>query len=155
LEVKEIKMAQMAVGEKDGQIKTGSIGSCVVIVLYDKTSKKGGMAHAMLPSRGDKEKTDVEAPAKYADDSIDRLLEKLEQMGSAKANIHAKLVGGARMFKILSGDRKGIGESNLNAARGHLEELGIPVDSEDTGGTTGKTAILNLSTGIVDVESRM
>jgi len=46
-----IKTAELAVGHNDDIIKTGSVGSCVVIAIYDKETKIGGLAHSMLPER--------------------------------------------------------------------------------------------------------
>lgn len=160
-----IDMGEMAAGHNDTHIKTGSIGSCVVIVLYDGEAKVGGMAHAMLPSRTERQKDGVlktkdvifeaEAVAKYADESVDRLLNEVETIGGKKKRIKAKLIGGARMFKILSGDKYGIGYQNIEAARGRLVELGIPIENEDTGGTVGRLAEFNLENGLVDVSTKM
>lgn len=160
-----IDMGEMAVGHNDTHIKTGGIGSCVVIVLYDREAKVGGMAHAMLPSRTERQKDGVlktkdvifetEAVAKYADESVDRLLNEVETIGGKKERIKAKLIGGARMFKILSGDKYGIGYQNIEAARGRLVELGIPIENEDTGGTVGRLAEFNLENGLVDVSTKM
>ena len=160
-----INMGEMAVGHNDTKIRTGSIGSCVVIVLYDEIAKVGGMAHAMLPSRKEKN-TDVmseaslsintpEAVAKYVDESVDRLVKEIEAIGGKRERFQAKLIGGSRMFKILSGDKHGIGYQNIEAARSRLEELGILIESEETGGTVGRLAELNLVNGLVDVSTKM
>ena len=162
----DINMGEMAVGHNDTRIKTGSIGSCVVIVLYDEKNKVGGMAHAMLPSRKEKGKKDVveearenileaEAPAKYADESVDNLVGEIKKIGGETKNLKAKLIGGARMFKILSGDKFGIGYKNLEAAKGRLEVLGISLESEETGGTVGRLAELDLANGLVSVSTKM
>lgn len=151
-----INMGEMAVSHNDTHIKTGSIGSCVVIVVYDDEAKVGGMAHAMLPSRKEKKLDGIgEAAAKYADESVDRLVKAIEGIGGKKERLKAKLIGGARMFKILSGDKYGIGYRNVEAARERLTELGVPIESEDTGGTIGRLAELNLENGLVDVSTKM
>lgn len=168
-----INMGEMAVGHNDTHIKTGSIGSCIVIVLYDEEAKVGGMAHAMLPSRRKQYAKDVvsearervsipsrssnseESIAKYADESVDRLVKEVENIGGKRARLKAKLVGGSKMFKILSGDKHGIGYQNAEAAREQLKVLGIPIENEDTGGTIGRIAELNLENGLLDVSTKM
>lgn len=102
--------------EKSGVgIRTGSIGSCVVIAIYEKVLSIGGLAHAMLPSRRDVVeviKPDLadfghgNVSAKYADEAVDNLVYALKKMGGKIENMEAKLVGGASMFKKLSGDKK-------------------------------------------------
>jgi chemotaxis protein CheD len=152
-----INMGEMAVAHNDTIIKTGSIGSCVVIVLYDDAARVGGMAHAMLPQMPlDKigNGRDI-LQAKYADQAVDNLVRGIESAGGKKERLKAKLVGGARMFKILEGDRYGIGYQNAEAAKKRLTELGIPIVSEDVGGNVGKMAELNLKTGLVDVATKM
>jgi len=162
----EINMAEIAVGHNNTVIKTGSIGSCVVITLYDREAKAGGMAHAMLPSKKILNKGDVveearrniitpEAKAKYADEAIDILIEDIEKMGGKKERLKAKLVGGARMFRILSKNKEGIGYKNVKAAKDYLEELDIPIENEETGGTVGRLAEFNLNNGLVEVVTKM
>ena len=43
----EINMGEMVVSGQDVKIKTGGIGSCVVITMYDEDKHIGGMAHSM------------------------------------------------------------------------------------------------------------
>jgi len=160
-----INMGEMAVGRNGIHIKTGGIGSCIVVVLYDNVAKVGGMAHAMLPKRKKKPanaavngwnlvNTD-ETAAKYADESVDVLIREIGKIGGRKERLKAKLVGGAKMFKVLSGDDYGIGYQNIEAAKKRLQEVGIPVESEETGGTVGRIAELDLENGLVDVSTKM
>lgn len=159
----DINMGEMAVGRNDAIIKTGGIGSCVVIVLYDAKNKVGGMAHAMLPLRQKKdmigrvENSIIESTgtAKYVDESVDNLVREIEEMGGEKNNLKAKLIGGARMFRILSGDKFGIGYKNLEVAKNRLQVLNIPIESEATGGTAGRLAEFNLKSGLVDVSTKI
>lgn len=158
-----INVAEMAIGRSSDHIRTSSIGSCIVVVLYDPIAKVGGMAHIMLPSRrqregGDNENqsaTDSEAPAKYVDEGIDRLLREIEEAGGERERIEAKLIGGARMFRILGGTLGQIGDQNIEKSKKHLEELDIPVKSDDTGGTMGRVADLDCETGLVEIITKI
>jgi chemotaxis protein CheD len=155
-----IKTAELAVGHNDSIIKTGSVGSCVVISLYDSEAKIGGLAHAMLPTSRKKQSSEEGSEennvlAKYADKAIDNLIVKIKKLGGKKENLVAKLVGGARMFRRLSGDKYGIGYRNLESARERLEYWGIEINSEDTGGSTGKVVQLDLRNGIVHVDTTL
>lgn len=164
-EINTINTGEMAVGHNDMHIKTGSIGSCVVITLYDDEAGVGGMAHAMLPTRRkvspdaaletEKDIIESEAAAKYVDEAIDRLVASIEKKGGKKERLKAKLIGGARMFKVLSGDKHGIGYQNVEAAKAKLEVLEIVIESEDTGGTIGRIAEMNLANGLVEVSTKM
>lgn len=162
-----VSMANMAIGKNNDVIKTSGVGSCVVITMYDPNSKIGGLAHAMLPTANIQEQGEValsEPPsgfmsetlsAKYADQAVELMVQEIEKLGGKRANIRAKLIGGARMFKILSGDDFGIGYQNVESAKNKLLELGISVESEDTGGTIGRTVEINLENGLVSVSSKI
>lgn len=152
-----IAMSQMAVGREDTHILTGSLGSCVAIIIYDAIAKVGGMAHSMLPSRvasGDTPPpsgASDDFPAKFADEAVDKLVEEVEKIGGKKINFKAKIVGGAKMFRILSGDNFGIGYRNAESAKAKLKALGITVDSEDIGGTAGRSVDFNIANGLVEI----
>lgn len=147
-------MAEMAVGHNDTHIRTGSIGSCVVIVLYDGVAKIGGMAHAMLSTRMQNKETGEPSP-KYANEAVDLLLKKIETIGGMKERLKAKLIGGAHMFQVFGEEFGGIGNKNVEAAKKRLRELDIPVESADVGGTVGKVAELDLETGLVEVITKI
>ncbi len=152
-EIINVKIAEISVGRNNGlRFKTGSIGSCVIIILYDKKTKTGGLAHAVLPQRHEPKKDQIiESPAKYVCEAIDNLVSEIKKLGSEKKNLRAKLVGGARMFKILSGDKYGIGYQNIETAKNKLKESNILIAQEDTGGNTGRTLEFNLENGLVKI----
>ena len=47
-----VKVADYAVANGDSIISTIGLGSCVAIMLYDGSSRIGGLAHILLPSEG-------------------------------------------------------------------------------------------------------
>lgn len=154
-----IKTGELAVESGAVILRTGSIGSCIVIAIFDKSAMVGGLAHAMLPKRKDSEKNDENQAdfgsgnisAKYADEAVDNLVYGLKKIGGKIENMEAKLVGGASMFRKLSGDKNGIGFQNIESARNELKKFGIRIDNEDTGGSSGKAVVFNIQTGLVEV----
>jgi len=158
--ITNISTGEMAVGNDSSIIKTVGIGSCIVVALYDKENRIGAMSHSLLPFRREQTKINsapikLKKTAKYVDESINWMIEEIEKLGGKKENLTAKLIGGSRMFKILSGDKYGIGYQNIQAANQKLGQLGIPIESEATGGTVGRMAEMNLANGIVDIDTKI
>lgn len=155
----EIKTAELAIGQDGDILKTGSVGSCLVIVLYDKEARVGGLAHAMMPTG------DVVAmgqvidfspgnnSGKYVNEAIDNLLVGVVKKGANRRKLTARLVGGASMFRRLTGDKYGIGFQNIEAAHMYLKTLGIPIENEDIAGASGKTVEFDLKTGIISINT--
>lgn len=163
-QVINVKTAEIAVGHNDDLMRTGSIGSCLVITLYDRENRVGGLAHAMLPKRKGDQAQSAHVPeellpgnilAKHVDEAVANLVSAILRLGGKKENLVAKLVGGASMFQKLSGDKHGIGFQNIESARANLAALGIPIESEDTGGSSGKIVEMSLANGIVEIITRL
>jgi len=76
----------------------------------------------------------------------------LKQGGEIK-NLIAKLVGGASMFKNIIKSEHSIGFQNVESARKNLAKLGIPIEKEDTGGSSGKIVQMDLRNGMVQVST--
>jgi chemotaxis protein CheD len=122
------------------------LGSCVGLALYDAYTKVGGLAHIVLPeSRGE-----ASAVGKFADTAVPGLIEAMLKQGAKKSSLSARVVGGARMFKVVS--MKNIGEMNIVAVRDLLKARMIPVVMEDLGGEKGRRMTLDLHSGEVLVE---
>lgn len=160
----EIKVGEVAVGGKGVKIKTLGIGSCMVVCLYDKKSKVGGMIHAMLPCKNSTVEDDckdlspknpLERDPKYTDEAIDILIDKIEKIKGNSDDLIAKLVGGANMFKFFGDKKKSIGSRNIEVARRKLEERKIMIENEDVGGAVGRMVEFNVSNGILMVTSRL
>ena len=54
----EIRAAELVAGNEDTVIVTNGVGSCIVVVLYDRLVRVGGMAHAILPRHNPNELQD-------------------------------------------------------------------------------------------------
>lgn len=148
MEYKEIKVgiADLKVAMIPDRLITIGLGSCIGIALLDKVSGIGGLAHIMLPdsSKFSKVNNDV----KFADLAIPILINKMKELGASERNLKAKIAGGASMFNF--SDNKinmDIGDRNGKAVKEILKSFRIPIESEDVGGTKGRTITFDTVTG--------
>lgn len=159
-EVESVGVAELKVSENSDTMASFGLGSCVAVAMFDPLKKIGGLAHVMLPeSRG---KVTDSNPGKFADIAVALLARELVEKGARQKGIRCKIVGGSQMFEI-PGSRGGntstgsksthIGARNVEAVKKALQELGIPLVGEDTGGNYGRTVRFNTSTGEVEVSS--
>ncbi|MDX2037158.1 MAG: chemotaxis protein CheD [Isosphaeraceae bacterium] len=142
-----VPMGKWAVAQAPTLIRT-LLGSCVGVVLYDRVSRWGSVAHIVLPdSRGD-----AKLPGKYADTAIPAMLQDLDRALGRRSvpRLCAKLVGGASMFQSTSAAMN-IGKQNHDAVERILAELGIPIIARDLGGEAGRRLTLDTASGIVSI----
>lgn len=134
----KVGMADLKHTHHPGVLVTLGLGSCVGVALYDRKTKMVGLAHIMLPwSHQAKNNANK---AKFADTGIRQLLDDMLKDGAQKGNLVAKLAGGAQMFSFSqTNDMIRVGQRNVEATKEVLQQLGIPIISEDTGGNYGRT----------------
>lgn len=126
----------------DPHIVTTVLGSCVSVCLWDQIRRIGGINHYMLPLWNG----DGLASPKYGNIAIEKLLEKMLNLGSLKGNLKAKIFGGGVVLKISNGVLN-VGERNIILAQDMLRQEGIPIISSDVGGQTGRKILFNTLTG--------
>ncbi len=145
MEIK-VGMADMNVCSGKDSITTLGLGSCVGVVLWDPTTKVCGMVHVMLPdSTSMKNNSNV---AKFADSGIEELLKRVIAKGARRANLIAKIAGGAQMFSVNNkSDLIAVGARNVDASIKKLKELRIPLKAQDTGQSYGRTVTFYPETG--------
>jgi chemotaxis protein CheD len=147
-----VAIGQWAVAVAPAKIRT-LLGSCVGVVLYDRTARLGGVAHIVLPSAHGA----VDHPGKYADTAIPGMIADFNRRlgGRAGSRLTAKLVGGANMFQIETNARENcnlnIGQRNQEAIEQILADLAIPVLARDVGGTSGRRLTLDTASGTVTI----
>jgi chemotaxis protein CheD len=142
-----VLMGRWAVAFPPTLIRT-LLGSCAGVVLYDRETKLGGVAHIVLPhSRGS-----TDHPGKYADTAIPALIDEMERAAGRKlrSRITAKLFGGASMFQ--GGASIDIGRSNQAAVEQILAGMGVSIVARDMGGESGRRLTFSTATGIVAVK---
>lgn len=146
-----MKVADFAVGKGGGVLSTIGLGSCVAIVIYDKQTRVGGMAHILLPSEG--LSRDKDNRAKFPGTAVPLLLEEMKKLG-ARGPYTAKIAGGSSMFgALLPSGGINMGERNVLSSRQALSEAGIPLAAQDVGGDYGRSVYFHLDDGRMLVRS--
>lgn len=150
-----VGIADLNVVRSPDVLVTYALGSCAGICLYDPMSKLAGLAHILLPSSSMSRNVDAKEAMKYADTCIVMLVKKMEGMGASRANLKAKIAGGAQMFafKSSSADLGNIGARNVQSVKQTLAQLRIPIIAEDTGQDYGRTVFFYGENGAMKVKS--
>ncbi len=148
---RRVRVADYAVATGDDVISTIGLGSCVAIVIYDRQTRVGGMAHVLLPSEG--LSRDKDNRAKFPGTAVPLLLEEMRKLG-ARGPFTAKIAGGASMFgALIPAGGINMGERNVVSSRQALSEAGIPLAAQDVGGDYGRSVYFHLDDGRVLVRS--
>jgi chemotaxis protein CheD len=148
----KVGMADLQSARHPCIITTLGLGSCVGVALYDSSKKIVGLAHIMLPSSTQARNNGN--VAKFADTAIVKLVNDMIMLGASKANIVAKLAGGAQMFQFNNAsEMMRIGLRNVAAVKEMLCQLKIPIIAEDTGGNYGRTIEINSENGALLIKT--
>ena len=150
--VTRVGIADMNIVKQTGTIRTSGLGSCVGVILYDEPKKIAGMLHVMLPDSSLDRSNQINV-AKFADTGVYALMELLKAEGVRPMSLKAKIAGGAQMFNFGSSDTIRIGPRNVEAVKKELKRLAIPIISEDTGGSSGRTIEFNPLTSMLSVRT--
>jgi len=148
----DVNMSEMKIASNPHVLRSSGIGSCIVITLYDSQKRVGAMAHPMLAGNIS---GSIENPLRFVESAIDAMISALDRMGASKERLEAKIVGGANMFKVLDTNPKNIGAQNVEAAVNKLEKEGIKVIATDTGENCGRSVVFELTTGLVEVKTKI
>ena len=123
---------------------TTILGSCIAICFFDPVLKVGGINHFMLPLWNGQ---GIPSP-RYGNIATEKLVEKMNLLGSKKSNLICKVFGGGEIIDT-SMKQFSIGERNIIIAFELLENLKIPVVAKSIGGKYGRKIEFNTSTGEV------
>ena len=125
-------------------LRSGAIGSCVVVALYNANTKIGALAHIMLP--GTAPKTESSQKTKYAVNAVSKLLKKMKKLGLNGQSIHSCLIGGGNVLKRPDDTICG---NNIDSISRILKEKGIKITAQAVGGFVRRSASLDTETGCV------
>src|SRR5208337_3826828 len=97
--------------------------------IWDGATRLGGMNHFMLPG-GESGGNDLTAASgRYGVFAMEQLINELIKRGARKANLEAKVFGGAAVLRNLS--VLNVGERNAAFVLDFLKTEGIQVVSQD------------------------
>jgi chemotaxis protein CheD len=144
-----VKMAEIGVGYRHGTLKT-LLGSCIGILLYERSMRIAGLAHVVMPDSAGREV----AIGKYADTAIPETVRRMELLAYGKRlSLVAKIAGGANMFQQVTAYAfNSIGQQNLEAVEKCLSELKIPILARHVGGNVGRKLIADIGSGNVQIQ---
>jgi chemotaxis protein CheD len=140
-----VGMGQIAAARAPNLIRC-VLGSCIGVSLFHARSRVGVMAHVVLANSAGR----TDAPGKYADTAVPRMIELLLEHGGALSGATAKIAGGASMFGA-SGPFK-IGSANTEAVLQALAKAGIRVTAKHVGEQRGRRVTLDCSNGELTIE---
>ena len=120
------------------------VGSCVAVFLWDAKRKQGGMNHFLLPRLP----AGSEASPRFGNSAIELLIERMERIGSASADLVAKVFGGAHVLGQAQRDSGNhLGLQNAEIAVEALRAARIHVLASDLGGTRGRRVVVHTVDG--------
>ncbi len=128
---------------------THGLGSCIAIVLFDRTRKVGGMLHFQLPASSLNPERAAASPGTFADTGIPLLFERMYALGCKKPDIVVKAAGGGSFHPGATLD---IGKRNHVVMRKIFWKANVLVAAEDVGGDQSRTVRLFVDTGLVTVQ---
>ena len=137
--------------DPSAQLVTYSLGSCVGISIYDPIAKVGGMLHAMLPDCNLNPERASTHPHMFVNSGLPVLFHAVYALGAMKQRLVVTLAGGAEFMdenKVFN-----IGIRNIETVIDLLNRNGVGLRAQDTGGFESRTMRLELSTGVVTLDT--
>jgi chemotaxis protein CheD len=115
------------------------LGSAVTVCLWDREKHYGGAAHFIYP----KTSKPQEATTRYGNVAVLTLIRLLTVQGSVRTGLEAQVFGGGDPNHPA---KNTLGEENILTAKAVLRRQGIPVSSEDVGGSRGRKLVYKSDT---------
>jgi chemotaxis protein CheD len=151
----QVNLGQILVTQSKGSVfEVANIGSSLVVVLYDRSTRIGGLAHIVLPDSTMSEPgKDKGLAGKYANQAIPLLFQQFMDAGGQKLYTTVRLVGGAQMFNFGGGGGNplNVGSRNAIAVRAALSKTGLAIEKADVGGNKIRNLRFIIESGYVIV----
>ncbi|MFN3933297.1 chemotaxis protein CheD [Parvibaculum sp.] len=122
----QVTQGETYVTNRDDEVLTTVLGSCVSACIRDPLLKMGGMNHFLLP---DSDATGRDSQ-RYGAHAMELLINEILKRGGVRQRLVAKIFGGASVISSVSE----IGMRNAAFARRYLLEEGIRLVGGDVGG---------------------
>jgi chemotaxis protein CheD len=152
-----MKSVHVGIGEyyvsrdKDEEIKTFALGSCVGVLVYDKAKKIAGLIHIALPDSSINENKGQELPGYFVDTGMPRFMHELKKLRASRENSWIKIVGGSNIMDVTH--RFDIGKRNVLAVKKFLWKQQLGIIAEDVGGDVSRTVSVRVADGTVTVST--
>jgi chemotaxis protein CheD len=148
-----VGIGDIKVTESPHILRIVGLGSCIAVVLYDKGTRIGGLAHVMLPHI--EESHDKSNPSRFSDIAVGLMIEEMERRGARTQEIRAKIFGGSNMFPeiIFSNGSMDIGKRNILAVKEELKRYNIQIAASEVGDHIGRTVLFDTGDGSVLVKT--
>jgi chemotaxis protein CheD len=117
------------------------LGSCVAACLYDSAARVAGLNHFLLAApRYSKDMPFTATDAgRYGIHAMELLINDMVKLGAIRSRLRAKIFGGASVLGFANESRfLCVSEVNQRFIRDYLATEGIPIMSEDLGGSLGR-----------------
>jgi chemotaxis protein CheD len=124
-------------------VVTTILGSCVAVCIWEPVRGVGGATHYLLPDRVSAEHGSL----RFGTLAIEHLISNLLDAGCQRANLKARVFGGASIFAGFKSIDQQLGTKNCEIAFRVLQENGIPIVDRDIGGSKGRKLIFYTDTG--------
>ncbi|MFO0614681.1 MAG: chemotaxis protein CheD [Polyangiaceae bacterium] len=153
----EPKLCVVGVGDmktsadRQVEVVTYALGSCLCLVVYDPVAKVVGMLHAMLPEVLSAPHREHDNPAMFVDLGIPLVVRACLHLGARSRRLVLFAAGGANMGFPTSRGEAGIGERNITAMDRALADLGLVLSGADLGGTLSRKVSVSVATGATQV----
>lgn len=121
------------------------LGSCVSLCLWDPKAGFGGINHYVLPGSGAAAEAEN---TRYGEVAIDLLHRRMLQFGADSGALQAKIFGGASVFP-LGASQTTVGTRNVELAIARMNDLGVPIIEQETGGDVGRQLVFDSGSGKV------
>ena len=148
-----VGIGDIKVTESPHILRIVGLGSCIAVVLYDRSTRIGGLAHVMLPHI--EESHDKSNPSRFSDIAVGMMIEEMERRGARTQEIRAKIFGGSNMFPeiIFSNGSMDIGKRNILAVKEELKRYNIQIAASEVGDHIGRTVLFDTGDGSVLVKT--
>jgi chemotaxis protein CheD len=128
-----------------------SIGSGIGVSIYDPVCGAGGILNFILPDSSIANGVDpAKAPFMFADTGIPAFIAALAQQGVQPGRSKVVIAGGAHIMNQT--DIFNIGQKNLEALKVGLDQYGLKIHHENSGGNTSRTLSLEIASGCSSIE---
>ncbi len=148
-----VGIGDIKVTESPHILRIVGLGSCIAVVLYDRSTRIGGLAHVMLPHI--EESHDKSNPTRFSDIAVGMMIEEMERRGARIQEIRAKIFGGSNMFPeiIFSNSSMDIGKRNILSVKEELKRYNIKIAASEVGDHIGRTVLFDTGDGSVLVKT--